>query len=130
MSRFKSRVNRLVVKTHHYTSSEELKIFRDFLKARLDEANVKPEDLQEAADQLDKLYKEQAIQSSEETNEKIRELLEKTPLANTTLLYRFSVKEYQNHPNGIWNPKYLSGRYLDLISKAKNYFKSLKKNIT
>lgn len=130
MSRFKNRVKRLHIKTHDYISADDLMILRDFFKARFDDANAKPEDFQEEAEQLEKLCKDEANQSNEETKQKLKELLEKTPLANTACLYRFSVKECQDYPNGIWSPKYMNSAYLMVISEAKNYFKSRKNNAT
>ncbi len=55
MSKLSKRVDKLFLKTHVFVTKKDILLMRDYYKDLLDEANVKPEDIEEDRKRLEEM---------------------------------------------------------------------------
>lgn len=127
MSKFRGRVNKLLLRTHYYVSNKDFEVVRDYLKELLDEKGVNENDFKEECNQLNKLYGKSGGKP-EETKKQIQEFANANQLANIAYHYKYISKQCNELPNGLWIPIDITW-FQRLISDAKtNFARKKKKN--
>jgi hypothetical protein len=125
MSKFSSRINKLIVTTHVFISYREQCLIRDYYKARLDEL-TKPEDFEEKLRKFHELMGNFEVSGNMENREKANEILK----LDRTYLYHFLYKEWrdntESNTGGMWVPKSSSNPQRVMINDAKKFFKAKK----
>jgi hypothetical protein len=124
MSKYTSRINKLVVKTHDFISHHDLCISRDYFKDRFDGCE-KSEDFEREFKESEE-FARKAINGSYEHLAKFTEILKTNEAIRYRTLYKIAVEECDEFLRGIWMAKPTSEHYLKIIRDAKRYFKEKK----
>ena len=125
MSKFSSRINKLIVTTHVFISYREQCLVRDYYKARLDEM-IKPKDFDEKLKEFIKLAKTVSILKNKKDKEKATDILKLDRMYLYHFLYKQWLDNTESNTAGMWVPKSLSKQHRVMINDAKKYFKAKK----
>lgn len=121
MSKYASRIDKLITKTHQFVSHRNICLARDYYKALLDECE-KSEDFEKEYDEFKKFAKK-IRNGSDEDKAKFREILKTNQAILYRMLYEVELERCNEYPLGLWLEKPGSEHYLKLVSSAKRYFK-------
>lgn len=123
MSKYTSRINRLIIKTHNYFSFADHCLVRDYFKAIFDESE-KPADFDERYKEFLELEKEYKATKDEEIKAKFMEIMKDSYAIRYRYMYDNAIKICERFPNGDLQPKTFTDKYRKTISEARNYFKN------
>ena len=123
MSRLGARVNRLWKATHTFIKGSDWKMMADYWKAKLDDANVKPEDFEvESTEILLALIEMDREDGEERWADKAQEFSEKNYLAYCTFMYKNACNMARWCPNGYWVGNDQTGLFTN-IGRATQWVK-------
>lgn len=125
MSKYKSRLNKLVIKTHTFVSHHNLRIIRDCFKANFNEFE-KPEDFDTQYIEYKKLADKHLTSNDAITKTKMNEMSELTPALHYKYRYEVFSDLCKSDPFDKWLPTNSIGYYSELVKDAKRYFKEKK----
>lgn len=127
MSKLSKRVDKLFLKTHVFVSAKNLVLIRNYHKAILDKAGIKPEDFEEEHKALEKITILRKKDKSIDLSRIIEGIDVDNPEVLRAVLYREAKNYCEEFPNGKWflnkNWKVLEQHLLT----AKEYFAQEKK---
>lgn len=123
MSKFSSRINKLITKTHNFISHNDHCAMRDYFKMQFDEVE-KTEDFEEKFQQYLDLAKKYDETKSIEIQAQIEELMKSNNAILFYIIYKGSVEMCEEYPNGDWVPKYFTDQCMKTIKEAKRYLKA------
>ena len=97
-----ARLNRLWRATHTFVGANDRKILADYWKAPLDDANVKPHDLEVECNELRRSLSEIDEGDEKQFSARIQEFAAKNRLAYYAFMYENAVAISQAYPRGHW----------------------------
>ncbi len=127
MSKLSKRVDKLFLKTHVFVTKKDNLLMRDYYKDLLDEANVKPEDIEEDRKRLEEMMILNRKVKSVELKQKIREIVQENHAVFNALQYRLALEICNIFPNGDWFIKRQGQLWQETIQRAKQYFSKKQK---
>jgi hypothetical protein len=125
MTKFESRINRLIMKTHNFISNEDYCLLRDYFQSRFDEEE-KPPDLDEKVKLVDELYDQYRQSKDPQIEAKMREIVESCIAIELQRVIPWTIENCSRYPRGIWLPKSYTNGVPKLVRDAKEYFAHLK----
>lgn len=126
MSKYSNRINKLTVKTHNFISYANQSLVRDYYLALFEESE-KHEDFDKIFNEFLELKTHYEDTRDKETEEKIDVIKKSHRAVIFKYLYQSAASECEKHPNGTWQPKIFTDYFLTIISDAKRYFRTEKR---
>ena len=126
MSKFNSRLNKLIIKTHDYFSRSDFELIRDYWKAQMDENSATLEKYEKICARIDGLIRSSLVSGNKELGQEAEELYRSDKNIRLVVMYQLASKNAKN-PQGVWIRKSYSNKVTKSLNNARKYFRDKRK---